>query len=254
VVLGQIKKVFPADVTVQLKKDCAYLGALTNPMRDLDVYLLHKTYYKALIPPSVRPDIEPLFAHLQRQRTKGWRTLRRRLDSQTYADILRRWEVFLGQGPSGDAEAAKASRPIIEVVRKRVRRRCRSIVQLGTQLLAEPDDKRLHALRIACKKLRYVLECFGSLFPGKKTTVLIKPLRALQDNLGRAHDLFVQQEALRHFATRFAGSDQQTHKTLQAIDSLRRGLEEEKQTVVQAFPELFAAFAARIGHASEPYR
>jgi CHAD domain-containing protein len=75
----------------------------------------------------------------------------------------------------------------------------------------------------------------------------------LQDHLGREHDLFVQQEALRHFATTFSRPDQQTHNTPQALDSLRRRLEEEKQTVGQAFPALFAAFAARIGHGSEPY-
>jgi len=250
VVLGQIKEVFPADVTAQLKKDCAYLGAMTNRVRDLDVYLLHKARYKALFPPPVRPDIAPLFAHLQRERTKAWRTLGRRLNSQTYANVLQRWDAFLALPPAGDVAAANASRPIIEVVGKRLRRRCRSIVQLGTQLLAETDTQRLHELRIACKKLRYVLECFVSLFPGKKTTVLIKHLRHLQDNLGRGHDLFVQQEALRHFATMLPGSDQQTHNTLQALDILMHRLEEEKQTVGQAYPALFAAFASRIAHHS----
>jgi CHAD domain-containing protein len=36
------------------------------------------------------------------------------------------------------------------------------VVQLGTDLLAETDSQRLHALRIACKKLRYVLEFFAA--------------------------------------------------------------------------------------------
>jgi len=181
------------------------------------------------------------------------RALRRRLDSKTYADIVRRWDAFLAQPPAGDVAATNASRPIIAVVRKRLRRRCRSVVHLGTQLPAEADDQQLHALRIACKKLRYVLELFGSLFPGKKTTILVKHLRTLQDNLGRGHDLFVQQEALRHFATTLSQPGQQTHSSLQAIDSLMHRLEEEKQTVSQAFPALFAAFAARIGRGAEPY-
>ena len=167
-VLSQMKEVFPADVTAQFKKDFAYVGTMTNHVRDLDVYLLHKARYTALLPAPVRPDIEPLFAHLQRERAKAFRTLVRRLDSKTYANILHRWEAFLAQPPAGDTAAANASRPIIEVVRKRLRRRCRSVVQLGTQLLAETDDQRLHALRIACKKLRYVLEFFVSLLPGKK--------------------------------------------------------------------------------------
>ena len=247
-VLSQMKEVFPADMTAQFKKDFAYVGTMTNHVRDLDVYLLHKARYTALLPAPVRPDIEPLFAHLQRERAKAFRTLVRRLDSKIYANILHRWEAFLAQPPAGDTAAANASRPIIEVVRKRLRRRCRSVVQLGTQLLAETDDQRLHALRIACKKLRYVLEFFVSLLPGKKTALLVQHLRALQDNLGDWHDLVVQQEALRHFATAFAGPDQQQHQTLLAIDILMHRLEEEKQTASQAFPALFAAFASRIAH------
>jgi CHAD domain-containing protein len=246
--LSQMKEVFPADVTARFKKDFAYVGAMTNRVRDLDVYLLHKARYTALLPAPVRSDIEPLFVYLQRERAKAFRTLVRRLDSKTYADILCRWEAFLGQPPAAHAATAKASRPIIKVVRKRLRRRCRSVVQLGSQQLTETDDQRLHALRIACKKLRYVLEFFVSLLPGKKTALLVQHLRALQDNLGAWHDLVVQQETLRHFATMFVGPDQQQHHTLLAIDILMHRLEEEKQTAGQAFPALFAAFASRIAH------
>ncbi len=248
--LGQIKEVFPADVTARFQKDFAYLGSVTNRVRDLDVYLLHKERYTALLPAQVRPDIEPLFAYLQRERTRAFRTLVRRLHSKPYADIMCRWDAFLVQPPAEDASAANASRPIIEVARKRIRRRCRSVVQLGTDLLAETDGQQLHALRIACKKLRYVLEFFVSLFPGKKTAILVEHLRTLQDNLGHWHDLVVQQEALRHFAMTFSGPDQQAHNTLRAIDSLINILEEEKQTVGQALPAIFTAFASRVAHHS----
>ena len=90
--------------------------------------------------------------------------------------------------------------------------------------------------------------CIFSLLPGKKTALLVQHLRALQDNLGCWHDLVVQQEALGHFVTTFAGPDQQRQRTLQTVDILMPRLEEEKQTVSQAFPGLFAAFAARIAH------
>ena len=246
--LGQIKAVFPADVTARFRKDFAYLGSVTNRVRDLDVYLLHKEPYTALLPAQIRSDIAPLFAHLQRERARAFRILVRRLRSKTYADILNRWDAFLAQPPAPDASAANASRPILEVARQRIRRRCRSVVRLGTALLAETDGQQLHALRIACKKLRYVLEFFVSLFPGKKTASLVEHLRILQDNLGRWHDLAVQQEMLRHFAMTFSGPDQQTHNTLRAIYNLIHILEEEKQTVGQALPALFTSFAAQVAH------
>ena len=245
-VLGQIKEVFPADVTARFQRDFASVGSVTNRVRDLDVYLLHKERYTALLPAQVRSDIAPFFAHVQRERTMAFRTLVRRLRSKTYADIMCRWDAFLMQPPAEDASAANASRPILAVARKRIRRRCRSVVQLGTDLLAETDGQRLHALRIACKKLRYVLEFFVSLFPGKNTTILVAHLRTLQDNLGRWHDLVVQQDALRHFAMTFSGPDQQAHDTRRAIDRLMNILEEEKQMEGQALPALFTAFAARV--------
>ena len=246
--LGQIKAVFPADVTARFQQDFAYLGSATNRVRDLDVYLLHKEPYTALLPAPIRPDIAPLFTHLQRERSSALRILVRRLRSKTYADILERWDAFLAQPPAPDASAVNASRPILEVARQRIRRRCRSVVRLGTDLLAETDRQQLHALRIACKKLRYVLEFFVSLFPDKKTASLVEHLRSLQDNLGRWHDLVVQQEMLRHFAMTFSGPDQQTHNTLRAIYNLIHILEEEKQTVGQALPALFASFAAQVAH------
>ena len=80
--------------------------------------------------------------------------------------------------------------------------------------------------------------------------MLVEHLRTLQDNLGRWHDLVVQQEDLRHFAATFSGPDQQAHNTLRAIDNLISILEEEKQTVGQALPAIFSAFAARVAHHS----
>jgi CHAD domain-containing protein len=93
-----------------------------------------------------------------------------------------------------------------------------------------------------------VLEFFASLFPGKKTALLVEHLRALQDNLGRWHDLVVQQEDLRRFAMTFSGPDQQAHNTLRAIDSLISILEEERQTVGQALPAIFVAFTSQVTH------
>ena len=44
-----MKEVFPADVTARFKKDFAYVGA-DQSRADLDVYLLHKAPYTALLP------------------------------------------------------------------------------------------------------------------------------------------------------------------------------------------------------------
>ncbi len=44
-------------------------------------------------------------------------------------------------------------------------------------------------MRIAIKRLRYAIEFFGALIPGKSGNVVIKRLAGLQDELGQLNDL-----------------------------------------------------------------
>jgi CHAD domain-containing protein len=64
---------------------------------------------------------------------------------------------------------------------------------------AKSPPRALHRLRIDCKKLRYLLEFFISLYKADDTARIIKPLKRLQDNLGTFNDLDVQEHALLHF-------------------------------------------------------
>ncbi len=244
--LGQIKGVFPADVTDRFRKHFARLGAVTNQLRDLDVYLLHEEDYKGMLPALLRPDIEPLFASIRRERAQALRSVVRMLRSKSYADLLRQWEAFLDQPPVDTPAAMHASRPIRDVAQERIARKRRRVIKVGQHLLTDPDEEGLHMLRIECKKLRYLLEFFFKVLPGKQATSLIKQLRALQDNLGRFHDVCVQQEALRNFATTMHASNAPDANTLRAMESLVGTLETEKQTVQQAFPALFTTFIRQI--------
>ena len=248
--LGQIKSVFPACLTARFKRDFAYLGSITNPLRDLDVYLLRQDHYQARLPEHLRADIEPLFASLQRQRAKAHTALVRHLRSKKYATMMTDWETFLASPPEPAASATHAARPILSVARKRIRKKCRAVVKLGTQLLIDHlDDKSLHQLRIECKKLRYLLEFFSSLFVTDDIAPLIKSLRRLQDNLGDFHDACVQQEALHAFANEWLSTTPESRRTLRAIDSLIGCLEEDKQRLGEAFSGLFSNFAASISKA-----
>jgi CHAD domain-containing protein len=242
--LAQIKRVFPAQTTARFKRDFAWLGRLTNAQRDLDVHLLCQEHYHALLSASTHVDIAPFFAYLRQERAKAHGRLIRALTTKKYADLLRRWEAFLARPPQDTASAPNAHRPIGVVAQKRVWKTWHRVVKVGEQRIEIADDKGLHALRIECKKLRYVLEFFSSLFPPETLAPSLKQLRRLQDSLGHYHDLCVQQETLRHFATRFAAGESQQHRTLQAIDCLVSSLEQEKQALYHTFAGFFRAFAS----------
>ncbi len=50
------------------------------------------------------------------------------------------------------------------------------------------DPIELHRFRIAAKKMRYVAEFFGSLYPGKKVKRFTERLESLQELLGAIND------------------------------------------------------------------
>jgi CHAD domain-containing protein len=166
------------------------------------------------------------------------------LKSKEYSRILQDWDAFLNEPPHDSPTASNADLPIIDLSRKRIYKRYLSIVKAGNQILENTEDERLHALRIECKNLRYLMEFFSSLFPRKRIKILIQQLRKLQDNLGDFNDLCVQEEYLLNTADELPVTDQQSKKTLEAIGSLIGTLDREKQIVKDAFARTFTEYAS----------
>jgi CHAD domain-containing protein len=241
--LGQIKSVFPAVTTARFKKDFIFVGQLSNQLRDLDVYLLNEVTYKAMLPAVLRDDIDPLFGYLRKKRAEALKKVLSALESKKYINILRDWEAFLSESQQDSPEASNADLPIIDLAMKRIYKKYQNIVKTGNRILENTEDKMLHVLRIECKKLRYLMEFFASLFPRKKINILIEQLKKLQDNLGDFNDLCVQGEYLLNIAEELPTTDQQSKKVVAAIGSLIGSLDRKKQFVKEAFTKTFTDFA-----------
>ncbi len=250
--VGQMKGVFAEPTRQRLKQDLASLGAMTNRVRDLDVYLLRQVDYRNKLPAHLQEAIEPLCDLLQRDRKQAFRSLTRKLRAKTYANLMTRWEAFLDtECPESNSEIApNAARPIFKIAQKRLSKTSWRVVEAGNLLLAHMDDKHLHQLRIDCKKLRYLLEFFASLFPQPAIDPVLKRLRKLQDELGDFNDCCVQQETLEAYAEHFSDAD----ATRQAIVHLIDALEAEKQAFKAAFPDRFKTFAASVSGSSRPWK
>ena len=242
--LAQIKNVFPTRKADRFKKNFAYVGKLSNVLRDLDVYLLNQDAYKAMLPEVLRDDIDPLFRHLHKKRANTFQQVRRGLKSKKYEKIMKDWETFLNKPVPDSATAPNAELPVIDLARRRIYKKYRGVVKTGSKILENTEDKMLHVLRIECKKLRYLMEFFASLFPRKKVNALIGQLKHLQDNLGDFNDLCVQQEYLLNISAELPASQRQVNKTLVAIGSLIETLDHEKRSVKDAFANTFTDFAA----------
>jgi CHAD domain-containing protein len=206
--------------------------------------LLAEDYYRAMVPDVLRNDINPLFEYLQQKRGKALKTVVNGLNSKQYAAIMRDWENFLNAPPSDSPPAPNAEIPVIDLARNRIYRHYRRIVKTGQEMLTNTDDKKLHRLRLECKKLRYLLEFFASLFPTQDIAQLTRQLRKLQDNLGNFNDLCVQEQYLMRIAGELPLTDQQSRKTLLAVGSLVDTLHQQRLAVKNEFAQTFATFAS----------
>jgi CHAD domain-containing protein len=242
--LGQIKSVFPVQITNRFKKDFAFVAKLSNQLRDLDVYLLKEDSYKTLLPGVLHTDIDPLFEYLRKKRSQAIKNVVSGLKTKKYAKILKDWETFLNDPQKNSTTAANTELPIIDLARTRIYKKYQNVVKTGNQIIQNMEDEMLHVLRIECKKLRYLMEFFASLFPGKKINVLIDQLKKLQDNLGDFNDLCVQEDYLLNIADELPATRQPGNKTLVAIGSLIGALDSKRRTVRDAFASTFTDFAS----------
>ena len=242
--LGQIKSVFPKNTTDQFKKDFSFVFKISNQLRDLDVYLLNADTYKAMLPAVLRNDIDPLFDYLKKERSTALKHVISGFESGKYRQILQDWKSFLEEPVQDSSLASNAEVPIIALARKRIYKQYRDIVEDSSRILENTDDEKLHALRIKCKKLRYLMEFFSSLFPRKKINVLIAQLKTLQDNLGDFNDLCVQEEYLLNTSEKLPATGQKHKKGLVAIGSLIGTLDREKQITKDAFGKTFTDYAS----------
>lgn len=242
--LAQIKGVFPAQTVAGLRGDLAWLGKQTNVARDIDVYLLDYGSYRARLPAALRPHLDPLRDFLARRQQQAYAELARLLNSAAYRRVTQAWQAFADDPPPPAPTAPEALTPVSSLARKRIARAYRRVMKEGGAITPDSPAEALHALRITCKKLRYLMEFFRSLYPPKSIDKLIKTLKAFQDNLGEFHDLQVQQESLLHFGAEMREEQGLPPETERAMEHLVSALATRQGQMRREFHERFAAFSA----------
>jgi CHAD domain-containing protein len=242
--LGQVRKVFPDRVVSGLREDLGWLGRASNDARDMDVYLLAFDGYSARLPEPTRAHLEPFRAFLLEHQTAAYGELGTLLSSGRFHRLVERWRALALRDLPGRPTSARARNPVAQVARKRIWRAYREVMKQGKAIRPGSPARALHAVRIACKKLRYLMEFFRSLYPPEAIGELIKALKAFQDNLGEMQDLHVQQEQLTRFERAMAGEGRLQRETRDAMERLIESLAERQAEVREEFGSRFAAFSA----------
>jgi len=241
--LGQIKGVFPPRTLAHFEREFRWLGGRTGPTRDMDVYLLKIPSYQAALPGGVKDQLEPLVRFLERKKKLEHGRLVRTLRTERYARLIEDWTRFLSEPVPEGGESPNAHRPIIELASERIWKAYWKVLMGGEAAGEDAPAEALHRLRIDCKKLRYLLTFFQSLFPPKEMRSLINELKLLQDVLGDFNDIHVQRESLRRFADEMMETGVGPPETLMAMGRLMGQLETQQEIERGAFHERFRRFA-----------
>jgi len=242
--LSQIKGVLPAPVLQRYKNEFGWLGQMTSPSRDLDVYLLTFDDYKHSLPASAQSDIEPLRGFLLHHQAVEHRALLKALDSARYRRLIQGWAAFLDKPVSQRSTLPNARRPVYELACERIWKVYKRILKEGRAIDAGSPATALHELRKTGKKLRYLMEFFQSLFPAEKFKELIRVLKMLQDNLGEFQDYEVQVLTLKTFSHQIVEEEAPPPETLLAMGMLIEGLEQRQHRAREEFADRFSKFAA----------
>lgn len=237
--LGQVKSVFPEPRLRRFRAEFAWLGQVTGTARDMDVYLSKFAGFKTSLPATFQEDLTPLLGHLRAQKDLAQRDLVRALRSSHYRKLKQDWLALLDAEVPKRSSLANATRPIKAVADDRIRRVHRRAMKEGKQIREDSAPPMLHQLRKTCKKLRYLLEFFHSLYPGDAIEDLLEPLKKLQDNLGDYQDLQVQQEVLLGFRQTMDSSPELTQANQHAIDLLVQTLAKRQSAVRTEFRRRF---------------
>ncbi len=211
-VLSLIKGAYPKEETRKLKTSLGNLARKTNRLRDLDVYLMEADNLRAMLPEYLQAGLDRMFADFRKERIKELRTVSRHLKSKTYdKGVTTLLSFFSKESPP---QGERSHLPIGEIAAAEIRRHYNRVAKSGAALEDSTPDEQVHELRIECKKLRYLLELFSSLFPPKEIKTITRQLKGLQNTLGLFNDYCVQQESLAEYLETAAGIDSKTSAAL----------------------------------------
>lgn len=220
-ILKLVGDVLPVDLAGGYGADFKWLGDLTTPVRDLDVYSVEFDRLAARLTSAAPGDLDPFFAFLVKHRAAERRKLVKGLKSERFQSLLSDWRAELSELTDGVEDGPSFA----DVARDRLRRAYRKAARLGNKIDKNSPGDDVHTLRKRCKELRYLLEMFKPICVAKPHKALLKELKSLQDALGDFQDGEVQREAVHEFAAAMMEQGTAPAKTLLAMGEMAARLD-----------------------------
>jgi CHAD domain-containing protein len=180
--LGAFGREFRLEWLEELRGRGKILSARLAPARDLDVLVCDLLDAPAL-GAADRDSFARLRARAESARDKAWEDVAECVGGADFA-------MFLDDvaGLAQTRLPLGRQKPLPKLARRMLRRGARRVRKRGRTAQSR-EERDLHQLRIALKRLRYTAEFFASLYGRKKSARYLKKMRRLQEHLGALNDI-----------------------------------------------------------------
>lgn len=214
-VLKRAGDVLPDGLTRRYADEFRWVGQITTPTRDLDVFLLDLPELRAVV--SDRAALDPFAQHLARRRKAARRPLVTALRSERFSRLLDDFDTDLAVvvtfGEPAEMTAAA-------LAHDRIRAAYRRMARPAQALTRDTPAADVHDLRKRGKDLRYVLEIFKPICDPDDYALVLKDLKKFQDVLGRFQDSQVQVVALHGMAQEMLDAGERRAEPILAVGEL----------------------------------
>jgi CHAD domain-containing protein len=188
--IKSFRDLLPKQPTQSIAAELSWLAGVLGRVRDLDVQREGIARHLAESPGELADGLEPYLRQLADDHASVCAELREALGGERVRKLLIAFDGFLDREPVpatlrrwASFSAREGALEYAERARKRVRK-------IGRRIDRKTSPDRLHKLRIRCKRLRYLLECFEPIH-GDRLQGAIQSVRHLQDTLGEFQDASV---------------------------------------------------------------
>jgi CHAD domain-containing protein len=223
-----------------------WLGDLTTPVRDLDIYELDLPVMTTWLVAAEATDLDELAQHLRRRRSSARRAMVQGLRSARFRRLMAGWHDTLTRLAEGSQDLTGEQLSAGVLAQRSIRRAYRRVARDGAAISPESPAEHLHELRKRCKELRYALEVFAPVIENGPRKRAVADLKSLQDVLGRFQDCEVQRLALRDFAEEMMADGTPASAVL-AMGELIGHLDVEQDRARERFDGAFASFTRPSG-------
>jgi CHAD domain-containing protein len=236
--LAQIRQVLPDKILADYKNFFSGLSKLTTPVRDLDVFMIKLDSYQRHLKKSEKDDLRPLHQYLLQARADAQKDFVHWVKSADYHESIRKWREYLENNEPAMPPLENSATPIHKLSNKLIRDLYQLAMEEGNAITDTSEAAALHELRKTCKKLRYIMEFFQSLYPAREILELIEALKVLQDNLGDFNDFHVHSGILSAYTEQSSNVD-----TVHACNKLIKVLEKKQIKTRSKFAQSYTAFS-----------